>query len=410
MELHSGEQLLEMMHAYQVSCILAAAVDLDIFGPLQQARLSASEVATATHSDQRGITILLDALAAVGVLTKDEGMYGLPQQLEPYLCKNTAESIIPMLHHQGVCLRRWAHLPWTVRSGVPSEIPPSLQGEEADQEAFIQAMHVVSRDVAPRLIPEINPSGFQCVLDLGGASGSWTQAWLEAEPGVRAIIFDLPHVIPMARARLSESQVADRVDYVAGDFYQDALPPGADLVWVSAIIHQNSRQQNLDLFRRIADTIEPNGWIYIRDIVLEADRTAPVAGALFAVNMLSATPGGNSYSFNEIEADLIQSGFTDVELVRKISGCSRWCERELRSSVNGALSHDIPVKHIPVPSAPVVSCQFSMTHFVDRKMTDRKMALLRGPSGDVALAAHCYAITQVTGAFPKTVAESRSVI
>jgi hypothetical protein len=277
-------------------------------------------LAEITRCDARGVTILLDALAAVGVLDKQDGQYGVPPRLESALRKGSADSVIPMLRHQGVCLRRWTQLPWTVREGAPRPVAPSLQGEEADQEAFIQAMHVVSREVAPVLVPEIHPAGFRCVLDLGGASGSWTLAWLDAEPSARAIIFDLPHVIPMARARLSESQVADRVDYVAGDFYRDALPTGADLVWVSAIIHQNSREQNRDLFGRIRAAIEPGGWVYIRDIVLEHDRTAPVAGALFAVNMLAATAGGNSYSFTEIEADLQQAGFTEVALVRRDPG------------------------------------------------------------------------------------------
>ncbi len=320
MELQRGEQLLEIMRGYQVSCVLAAAVDVDVFGALEQQARSAAEVAQSTRCDPRSVTILLDALVAVGVLEKNDGRYAVPKALEPCLRKGSAESVIPMLRHQSVCLRRWAQLPWTVRDGVPAQVEPSLRGEEADQEAFIQAMHVVSRNIAPNLIPEINPGGFRCVLDVGGASGSWTLAWLDAEPKARAIIFDLPHVIPLARARLAESQIADRVDYVAGDFYQDPLPHGADLVWVSAIIHQNSREQNRALFARIRSAIQPGGWIYIRDIVLESDRTAPVAGALFAVNMLSATPGGNSYSLAEMEADLVESGFGGAELVRRDPG------------------------------------------------------------------------------------------
>ena len=145
-------------------------------------------------------------------------------------------------------------------------------------------------------------------------------AWLEAEPQARATIFDLPHVIPMAKARLADSPVRDRVDFISGDFYVDPLPPGADLVWVSAIIHQNSPDQNRELFLRIAEAIEPSGWIYVRDIVLEPTRTAPVAGALFAVNMLAGTEGGNSYTFNEIESDLVRAEFTDIELVRRDPG------------------------------------------------------------------------------------------
>ncbi|MCG6535087.1 MAG: polyketide synthesis methyltransferase, partial [Syntrophales bacterium LBB04] len=167
------------------------------------------------------------------------------------------------------------------------------------------------------LVQEIHPGGVRCVLDLGGASGSWTTAWLKAEPQSRAIIFDLPHVIPMARECFAASPFADRVELCAGDFYTDDLPKGADLAWVSAIIHQNSPDQNRALYRRIAAALEPRGWIYIRDIVMEPSRTAPVAGALFAVNMLSATEGGSSYSLTEIQEDLQSAGFADVELVRR---------------------------------------------------------------------------------------------
>lgn len=320
MEIRSGEQLLELMRGYQASCVLAAAVDIDVFGPLAQASQTASELADIARADLRGMTILLDALTALGLLEKVADRYALPAHLAPALRPDSPDSVIPMLRHQSVCLRRWARLPWTIQRGVPEPLEPSLRGQQADQEAFIQAMHVVSREVAPRLIQEINPGGFRCVLDLGGASGSWTLAWLDAEPRSRAVIFDLPHVIPMARQRLAALGAAQRVDFVAGDFYTDALPRGADLVWVSAIIHQNSPQENRELYRRIAEAIEPGGWIYIRDIVLDASRNRPVAGALFAVNMLAATPGGNSYTLDEIERDLLDAGFTDVEQVRRDEG------------------------------------------------------------------------------------------
>jgi spermidine synthase len=195
-----------------------------------------------------------------------------------------------------------------------------VRGEEADQASFIEAMHVISRSVAQSLVDEVHPGGVHCVLDLGGASGTWTLAWLKAEPTARAIIFDLPHVIPLARQRLADTPEAERIGLVGGDFYQDHLPRGADLAWVSAIIHQNSPDQNRALYRRIAAALPPSGWIYIRDMVLEPSRTRPVAGALFAINMLSATAGGNSYTLSEIRDDLQSAGFADVELVRRDEG------------------------------------------------------------------------------------------
>jgi hypothetical protein len=320
MHLRNGEQILDMMRAYQVPCLLAAAADLDLFEKLTPAPRTASEVAAAASCNLRAVTILLDALASVGVIIKQDEQYSISPELAPFLCEVFPQSVIAMLRHQANCLRNWSRLPWTVHSGKPEYPGPSIRGEDADKASFIEAMHVVSRGVADELVQEIHPGNVCCVLDLGGASGSWTTAWLKAEPQSRAIIFDLPHVIPMARERFATSPFAERIELCAGDFNTDALPKGADLAWVSAIIHQNSPDQNRVLYRRIAAALEPHGWIYIRDIVMEPSRTAPVAGALFAVNMLSATEEGNSYCLTEIQEDLQSAGFMDVELVRHHEG------------------------------------------------------------------------------------------
>jgi len=320
MGIRDGEQILKMMRAYQIPCLLAAAADLDLFEKLTPESRTAAEVAAADGCDLRAVTILLDALAAIEVIVKQEERYSISPQLAPFLCEAFPQSIMAMLRHQANCLRNWSRLPWTVHSGKPEYPGPSIRGEDADKVSFIEAMHVVSRGIADELIQEIHPGRVRCVLDLGGASGSWTTAWLKVEPQSRAIIFDLPHVIPMARERFATSPFADRVELCAGDYNTDNLPKGADLAWVSAIIHQNSPDQNRALYRRIAVALEPNGWIYIRDIVMEPFRTAPVAGALFAVNMLSATEEGNSYCLTEIQDDLQSAGFTDVQLVRHDEG------------------------------------------------------------------------------------------
>jgi hypothetical protein len=339
MHIRDGEQILEMMRAYQIPCLLAAVADLDLFEKLTPVPRTAAEVAAAAGCDLRAVTILLDALAAVGVIVKQDEQYSISAELSPFLGLAHPQSVLAMLQHQANCLRRWSRLPWTVRSGhpdFPGEFPgPSIRGEEADKASFIEAMHVVSRHVADPLIQEIHPGQVRCVLDLGGASGSWTLAWLKAEPQSRAIIFDLPHVIPLARARFATSPVADRVDLCAGDFHTDDLPKGADLAWVSAIIHQNSPAQNRALYHRIAAALDPRGWIYIRDIVMEPSRTEPIAGALFAVNMLSATEHGNSYSLTEIQEDLQSAGFVDVQLVRRDAGMHSIVRAQVRHNKPG---------------------------------------------------------------------------
>ena len=87
---------------------------------------------------------------------------------------------------------------------------------------------------------------------MGGASGTWTLSFLRAVPAATATIFDLPDAVEQARQRLAGTEFERRVTLVAGDFYLDQLPAGADFAWVSAICHQHSRRHNRELFTRIS--------------------------------------------------------------------------------------------------------------------------------------------------------------
>jgi predicted O-methyltransferase YrrM len=223
--------------------------------------------------------------------------------------------MLPAVLHQSNCLRRWAQLAQVVRSGKPAERTPSIRGEEADCEAFIGAMNNFTEAVAPEIVAMLDSVKFQRLLDIGGASGTWTIAFLRAFPEATAVLFDLPEVIPMARKRLTAAGLIDRVTLVPGDYNVDPLPAGADLAWLSAIVHQNSPTQNRALYGKIHTALVPGGTLVVRDIVMDSSRTVPPSGALFAVNMLVATEAGNSYTLDEFRADLTGAGLVDVEQI-----------------------------------------------------------------------------------------------
>jgi precorrin-6B methylase 2 len=310
------EQLLELARSYQPACIIAAAADLELFDRVERRARTAPELASQTGCDLRGLSILLDALASLGLLRKTKGLYGLPREAAPFLTTAGAQTVLPMIQHQANCLRNWAQLANVVKSGGPAAKIPSVRGSVGDAAAFIGAMHTISAPVANRVIRAVRPLRFAHLLDIGGASGTWTIAFLKACPSARATLFDLPHVIPMARRRFAAARLSRRTSLVAGDFMQQGLPGGVDLAWLSAIVHQNSRKQNRTLFGNIREALVSGGRLAIRDIVMESDRTQPVAGALFAINMLVATEGGGTFTFDELREDLETAGFERVALVR----------------------------------------------------------------------------------------------
>jgi precorrin-6B methylase 2 len=313
----TATELLDVARSFQTACILAAGVALDVFSSLHEKPTTAPGLASRLGADPRATTILLDALAALEFLVKQGDRYTVPEGLARFLCEQSDENVLPMARHQANCLRRWAELPVVVRTGKHAEAGPSIRGAAADQADFIGAMHNVSRPIAAAVIDYLQPLKFRHLLDVGGGPGTWTIAFLLAVPDTRATLFDLPPVTSMARERFVEAGLADRVALVGGDFYTDELPGGADLAWLGAICHQNSREQNRALFAKVHKALVDDGVVVIRDVVMDPSRTSPVGGALFAVNMLAATDGGGTYTFDEYSEDLRTAGFGEAVLVHR---------------------------------------------------------------------------------------------
>ena len=177
-------------------------------------------------------------------------------------------------------------------------------------------MHVRALRDAQELVKNVDPGKALNLIDVGGGSGSYTIGFLKASSYMRATLFDLPEVIALARQRILLEGLSDRVTLAAGDYNVDALPGGHDLALLSAVIHQNSQEQNVDLYRKVCDALDAGGRIIVRDYVMGSDRTRPTSGALFAVNMLVNTRGGNSYTYEEIRGGLEDAGFTRIKLLR----------------------------------------------------------------------------------------------
>ncbi len=311
------QEVLDMGGSFQPACVLTAAAELGVFDALAEGPMTAEDLAQRLGADLRATTMLADVLTAMALLAKQDGRYSPAGGVVDLLTATGPDNVLAMVRHQANCLRSWAQLAEVVMTGTRAERKAGIRGAAADLEAFIEAMNDVSRTVAPGLVADIGPLTFSHLLDLGGGPGTWTIEFLKAVPDARATLFDLPDVIPIAKKHIAAAGLADRVTFAPGDFDKDAkLPAGADLAWVSAIIHMNSRQENRDLFAKVYAALAGGGQIMIRDIVMEESRIAPPGGAFFAINMLVNTPAGGTYTFDEVAEDLRASGFENPTLLQ----------------------------------------------------------------------------------------------
>ena len=312
-------------HSYQNICITGAAAELDLFTPLIFAPLTAKGLCEQRATDLRATVMVLDALVAMGFLNKSdcvssattdaEPLYSVRDEYHELLDIDHPNTYIPMLRHRMTCIRQWVELARVLKSGKPQDRVASLLGPAEDYRSFVLAMHSVGITTAAGVVDSFEQAGglnFQHLLDVGGASGTYTLEMLKRMTHVKATIFDRPPAIEEARKRFAGTEYESRIRLTAGDFTCDELPTGCDFAWVSAIIHQFGREESQALYANIHRALEPGGRIAVRDFVMHPDRTAPFDGVMFAINMLTATKNGMCYTCDEIREDLEKSGFTDV--------------------------------------------------------------------------------------------------
>jgi len=299
---------------FMKSRVILTAAELDLFTKLDEKPSRAADLAAGLDVDARALTRVLDYLVALEILSKEDGLYR-PTESGAFLSSSHPETIRPMILHLVRLWKNWSFLTETVKEGSGRERTP-VAGDEEDRAAFIGAMHVIGRDLSAEIADGYDLSRFSLLLDVGGASGTYTSAFLRKNPRMRAVIFDLEPVIPHAKERMEAEGLLDRVTFASGDFYKDELPAGADLALLSAIIHQNSTEENIELYRKVLRALKPGGYLLIRDHIMDETRTKPAAGALFALNMVINTRAGDTYTFQEVKGSLEKAGFAGVKLTR----------------------------------------------------------------------------------------------
>lgn len=318
--------IMKLLGAFQESRVLLTAAELNVFSHLSRDKLTVEELAARLKVQVRGLTSLLDALAAMGLVEKASGKYWCNETVATALSEDSPRSILSMALLYADLWKNWNGLTNIVKDGYHGN---AGLGFTADQyPAFIGAMNALATPHAKTLAEEVFPESQlsdalpKSLLDVGAGSGIYSIAIMKRVHSLKATLLDSAQVIELAKPKLEAADVMKRSTLVVGDFYKDEFPQGFDIVLVSAIIHQNSIQQNRELYSKCFRALLPGGRIIIRDFVMDDTKTKPLEGAIFSVNMLVGSQGGASFTLKEISDDLEYCGFSKV---RQISDHGNMC-------------------------------------------------------------------------------------
>ena len=311
----SPQGIQEAASAFMKSRVFLTAHELGVFTAVGEGRRSSADVARALHTDGRATDRLMNALCAMGLLDKTNGLFSNTPLGSRFLVEGGPEFLAGLTHMVHLW-ETWSTLTEAVRRGG------SLAARHVNERgaewlrAFITAMHWRARQHAPGVVAALDLSGVSRVLDVGGGSGAYAMAFVRASKGMSAVVMDLPNVIPLTRDHIEREGLSNDVETAVGDYDRDELGTGFDLVFLSAIIHSNSPDLNRALIRKGVKALNPSGQLVVQDFIVSEDRTGPPFSALFALNMLVGTEGGGTYTFDELREDLELSGFVEAEILR----------------------------------------------------------------------------------------------
>ncbi len=309
------DDLNQMLRAYQESRTMLTALELDSFTAVGGGA-TAAEVAGKTSCDPRATEMLLNALAAMGMLTKREGVFRNTPAAARYFAEGSRDNARPGLLHLANIWHRWSTLTDCVRAGTAvSQREMAERGEDWTR-SFIAAMHRNAAERAPLVVAAVGTEGVERLLDVGGGSAAYSLAFAQASEKLHSTVLDLPTVLPIAQGHIQAAGLPARVHTRAGDLRRDDLGTDFNLILVSAICHMLSAAENQDLLRRAFRALAPQGRVVIQDFILEPDKTAPRHATLFALNMLVGTEAGSTYSHEEYTAWMRGAGFEDVRHIR----------------------------------------------------------------------------------------------
>jgi SAM-dependent methyltransferase len=305
------DEIALVARGFMESRILLSAVELDLF-TLVGTGAAAGAVAQAASTHPRATATMLNALVAMGFLTKAGDTYACAPFAARFLAAGSPDDARAALKHNLSLWETWSTLTECVRRGTTLRAEEMATRGDGWTIPFIAAMHRNATQRAPLVIKAVGIEGVHRMLDVGGGSGAYSIAFAQAKHDLEAEIFDLATVLPIASGHVAAAGLQSRITLRAGDLRTDGFGSGFDLVLISAICHMLGPAENADLLGRARRALAPGGRVVIQDHVMAADGTAPRPGAIFAINMLVGTPAGGTYTEDEYAAWLRAAGFTDV--------------------------------------------------------------------------------------------------
>lgn len=320
------ERVFNAIHAHQQTEALKTAVDLEVFTAVAEGNTTAAAIAKRCQAAERGVRTLCDFLTIHGFLTKQGTQYGLPQDAALFLNKKSPAYMggaMEFLLNQN-SREAFGKLTEAVRRGGSAMGEGSTVAENPDWVTFARAMMPLMRMPGQMMAAELRKGGeAHKVLDIAAGHGIYGISMAKENPDAQVYAADWKNVLEVAKANAQTMGVAERYHLIPGSAFETDFGSGYDVVLIPNFLHHFDVPTCTKLLKKVKAALKPGGRAAILEFIPNADRVTPPTAAAFSMIMLVNTPGGDAYTFAEIESMAKDAGFPRVEMSPREIGFSQ---------------------------------------------------------------------------------------
>ena len=320
-EMSPTMELLQMVTGYRISQTIYVAAKLGIADALKDGPKSCDALARSTGTHTQSLCRLMCALASVGVFAEvEKGFFALTPLAVP-LQTDAPDSVrsVAITFGEEWFWRPWGKLLHSIRTGENAFEHVFGTGifeyftQNAEASAiFNQCMTELTRRNAAAILTAYDFSRITKLVDVGGGNGTLIASILKENPQMHGLLFDLPPVIERAKRSMEMEDIADRCEFIGGDFFE-SVPAGADAYILKWIIHDFEDDQAVTILKNCRRGMAKDGRLLLVERIL-LPGNAPDPGKLSDITMM-VLPGGRERTEAEFRELFDAAGFRLTRII-----------------------------------------------------------------------------------------------
>jgi SAM-dependent methyltransferase len=313
----SPQLFFETVTAFHQTEALKASIQLELFTAIAEGNQSAATIAQRCQASERGTRILCDALVIMGFLTKKDSNYSLTQDSAIFLDQHSPAYIGGSIRFllSPPSLDGFRELTAAVRKGGTAIDHNSTKPEHPMWVDFARAMAPMMKmpaELIAKLLKADEGPKWK-MLGLAVGHGLFEITLAKHNPNAEVWAVDWPNVLEVAQENAAAAGILDRYHTIPGSAFDVEYGNDHDLVIITNFLHHFDSPTCERLLKKVNAALKPGGRAVILEFVPNEDRVSPPVPARFSLTMLAGTPGGEAYTFADLQRMLQKSGYSSVE-------------------------------------------------------------------------------------------------